>query len=74
MRDHDRRHRATAAHPEGTIRTGTSGRQGQAAPESGTPYLALEVSAAQKGSAFARDGYLHQSLSEPHKDGAGVMQ
>src|SRR6267143_6804291 len=28
---------------------------------SGTPYLALEVSAAQKGSAFARDGYLHQS-------------
>src|SRR5467141_2184369 len=28
---------------------------------SGTPYLALEVSAVQKGSAFARDGYLHQS-------------
>src|SRR5712664_2627069 len=28
---------------------------------SGTPYLALEVSAAQKGTAFARDGYLHQS-------------
>src|SRR6267143_2105640 len=31
---------------------------------SGTPYLALEVSAAQKGSAFARDGYLHQSPTE----------
>src|SRR6267143_3854203 len=28
---------------------------------SGTPYLALEVSAAQKGSEFARDGYLQQS-------------
>ena len=24
--DHDRRHRATAPHPEGTVRTGTSGR------------------------------------------------
>jgi transposase-like protein len=26
--DHDRRHRATAPHPQGTIRTGTSGRSG----------------------------------------------
>src|SRR5467141_3571945 len=40
---------------------------------SGTPYLALEVSAAQKGSAFARDGYLHQSPEKGllAEDGAG---
>jgi transposase-like protein len=31
--DHDRRHRATAPHPERAVRTGTSGVQGQPAPE-----------------------------------------
>jgi hypothetical protein len=45
---------------KGQFKLGRLGIQGQAAPEVWNA-VALEVSAAQKGRAFARDGYLHQS-------------
>jgi DDE domain len=46
---------------KGQFRLGRLGVQGQVAPKVWNAVLGLEFSMAQKGSVFARDGYLHQS-------------